>query len=501
MRFTVVTKLGFTVLSALLAALSFAQTPPGISQDGLIAARRLFRQGDFQGAAAAFERMLEGRPSPELYAGLVQSFLKLDDVKSAEEYSRKALEAFPQSALAHATRGDAYFRRGLLALAESEYKSALKIDEACARAWLGRGKMEASLMRRSQAQESVTRAHELDADDGDALYEWAVRQPYPQNVAALEKHLAEFHVDPELEGHERDYKELVKALAGRPVWILDPDVSRSQLKLETVTAGPGLGTRGYGLRVRFNDRAEVTLLLDTGASGVTITRKFAEKVGARRLSDTTMSGVGRGGAAHGYQAWVDKIVIGGLVFHDCFVHVAPDSVAGLDGVIGSDVFEKFLVIVDFPARKLLLEPLPPVSPGDDPRVEDALLSRAFAFGHFLLLETQAGEKINGLFAIDSGANLSSIAQEPARRLGQMRPLNTTVTGMSGGTNSAFVADNVAMQFGKTTRRDQRIITVDLHSISKNLGTEISGLIGFNTLESMKLVIDYRDGLVGFEGSH
>jgi predicted aspartyl protease len=499
MRFAAAAKSGFTLLLLLLPALPRTQTPAAPSPEELANARQLFRQGDFRGAVAAFTKLIERRPSPELYAGLVQSFLKLDDVQSADDYSRKALEAFPQSALAHATRGDAYFRRARLPDAENEYTSALKIDEACARAWLGQGKIESVLARRDQAKHSITRAHDLDPGDGDALYEWAVRQPYPENVAALEMHLAGYHTDPELQGHERDYKNLIKALAGRPVWILKPDVDHALLKLEAMIAGPGLGTRGYGLRVHFNDRAEATLLLDTGASGVTITRKFAEKIGARRLSDTTLSGVGKTGGLHGYQAWVDSITMGALEFHDCFVHVAPDLVVGLDGVIGSDVFEKFLVIVDFPARKLLLEPLPQLSPGYD-SPGDATLSQAYAFGHFLLLQTQAGPKAAGLFAIDSGANLSSIAPEAARGIGEMRPLNSIVTGLSGGTNSTFVADNVTLQFGRMRRQEQRIITVDLHSVSKNLGTEVSGLIGFSTLERMKLVINYRDGSVGFATS-
>jgi hypothetical protein len=80
----------------------------------------------------------------------------------------------------------------------------------------------------------------------------------------------------------------------------------------------------------------------------------------------------------------------------------------------------------------------------------------------------------------------------------MRSLNSRVTGMSGGVNSSFIADDVNLRFGKVHRQNQRIITVDLHSVSKNLGTEISGQIGFNTLENMRLVINYRDGLVGFE---
>jgi tetratricopeptide (TPR) repeat protein len=498
MRSSLVARFHAILLSLLVAPLLLAQTPAPAPTPvaALTAARQLLRQGDFRGAVAAFQKMTQSQPSPEAYAGLVQSFLKLDDVKRVDESSRQGLDAFPQSALANATRGDAYFRLGLIPEAESEYKSALKMDPTCARAWLGHGKVDAVLAKPAEARAAASKAHELDPDDGDALYEWAVRQPYPENVAGLEKHLSEFRSDPQLEVHERDYVELVKALAGKPVWILSPDVTTSELKLESMIAGPGLGKRGYGLRVRFNDGAEATLLVDTGASGMTITRKFAEKIGARKLADAALEGVGKGGAAHGYRAWVDKITIGGLQFHDCFVHVSPGAVADLDGTIGTDVFVKFLVTVDFLGRKLRLGALPAPSAGDAGEV----LSQAFTFGHLLLLWTHAADNVAGLFVIDSGANLSTISPEPARQLGQMRSLNSRVTGMSGGVNSAFIADDVNLQFGKVRRQNQRIITVDLHSVSKNLGTEISGQIGFNTLENMRLVINYRDGLVGFETS-
>ena len=477
-----------------------ANSQAGSSTTDLAAARLEFRQGDFKAAAAAFRKMVDQKPTPEAWAGLIQSLLKLDDVKSADDASLQGLQSFPQAALVHAARGDVEFRRGLMDAAADEYQSALKADPACARAWLGQGKVHAVMFRRSRAKEAVAKAHDLDADDGDALYEWAIRQPYPGNVAGLEKHLAEFHSDPETEGHERDYLALLKALAGREVWVLRPDVARAELKLENMTTGPGMAMRGYGLRVAFNGRASATLLVDTGASGVTITRKFAEKIGARKLSDQALEGVGKEKAAHGSVVWVDKIAIGDLEFHDCFVHVAPQAVADTDGMIGMDVFEKFLVTLDFPARKLRLDPLPPAADGDDPPAEAAGLSPAIGFGHLLLLRTKAGEKTSGLFALDSGSNISTILPELAKGMSELRPLNTSVRGMSGGASSTYVADNVTLEFAKARRRDQRLITVDLHSVSRDLGTEVSGQIGFSTLQDGRVTIDYRDGLVGFERS-
>jgi hypothetical protein len=78
----------------------------------------------------------------------------------------------------------------------------------------------------------------------------------------------------------------------------------------------------------------------------------------------------------------------------------------------------------------------------------------------------------------------------------MRALNAPVRGTSGVVNSAQIADDVGLRFANVLRKEQ-IITVDMRSVSKDLGTEISGQLGFDTLERMRITINYRDGLVEF----
>jgi predicted aspartyl protease len=495
MRSVAVTLLWLALL-AMLAPLNFAQALPRPDNDALATARSLFRQADFRGAAAAFRKIVEGKPSAEAYAGLVRSLLKADDVKAAEESSQKALAAFPESAVVHAERGDVDYRRGLIPQAEEEYRTALKLDEKCARAWLGQGKVDAVYTRPSKAKAVIAKAHDLDPLDSDAFYEWAIRLAYPENVAALERHLAEFHNDAEEERHEREYKNFVKALAGRKTWILARDVERAEIKMEGLTVGDHFVLRGYGLRVRLNDRATVTLLVDTGSSGITITRKVAEKIGATKLSEQALEGVGKSGPAVGYKAWVDKVVIGDLEFHDCFVQATPREIAEVDGIIGMDVFSQYLITLDMPARKLRLEQMP-IQSKEGPAQAEAF-SQIFTVGHFLLLPTEVGKKATGLFVVDSGSNANTISPELARLMPEMRAFNSPMSGASGVVNSAFIADDATLRFAKVNRND-RISTLDLHSVSKDLGIEVSGQIGFSAMENMKLTIDYRDGLVQFVG--
>jgi len=336
-----------------------------------VPAQALFNQGRFQDAAAAYRSLMEKDPSSaEAHVGLVRSLLKLDDVPEAETESQNTLEILPQSVLAHAVRGDVYFRRGLMDLAEHEYKSALQTDPKCSRAALGLGRVYSAESNRAKAGELIAQAHALDPDDGDALYYWAITLPYPRNAEALAKHLAEFRDAPEKERREREYLEFVKALAGRRIWIPVRDAERLEIKLETLLApaprgsatekqpplsnGPAMVAKGVGLRVKLNDNAVSTFLLDTGASGLTIKKKLAQKIGARRLSDQSLEGVGSSGPASAYNAWVDKVTIGDLEFRDCVVKVSlKNDVSDEDGLIGADIFDQHLVTIDFPGHKLL----------------------------------------------------------------------------------------------------------------------------------------------------
>jgi tetratricopeptide (TPR) repeat protein len=485
---------------------AFAQSPiSNAAPDAVAAAKTLFKQGKFQQAASAYRAILEqNKTSSEGYSGLVQSYIKTEDVRAADEASQQALTALPESAPVHAARGDVLFRKGLMPEAENEYKSALKLDDKCARAWLGMGRIYSAVSRRKDAQQAFVRAHELDPQDGDSLYYWALRLPYPQNVAELERHLEQYHSDPEKELAEREYVGFIKNLAGRKIWVPARAVDQTAINLEPVLFRPRAAQRGFEMKVRFNDRVNSSLLLDTGASGITIRRKLAEKIGAARLSDHSLKGVGDSGPVGGYDAWVDKITIGDLEFHDCVVHVSSkDSVGAEDGLIGTNIFENYLVILDFPEHKLRLQPLPKKADDSDEHrpSETQSFTQIFSFGHLLLMPTHVGNTASGLFALDTGAFTNSISPELARQVSKVHDSNVHVGGISGQVKDVYSTDKALLQFARFRQPNEDIITFDVSALSKSIGTEISGFIGFTTLNRLKIIIDYRDGLVDFEIGH
>jgi hypothetical protein len=157
-----------------------------------------------------------------------------------------------------------------------------------------------------------------------------------------------------------EYLEFLKATADKPVHAcrLISKVEQTETKLETMYGPDAHRMRGIGLAVRLNDR-NAHLLLDTGAGGIMVSRKVAEKAGLAAISAVHFGGIGDKGLQSGYTAVADHIRIGELEFQDCVVAVSDKgSVADEDGLIGADVLGAYLIDIDLPGMRLKLTPLP-----------------------------------------------------------------------------------------------------------------------------------------------
>ena len=64
----------------------------------------------------------------------------------------------------------------------------------------------------------------------------------------------------------------------------------------------------------------------------------------------------------------------------------------------------------------------------------------------------------------------------------------------------YYANDVAVRFGHLQQKHERMTVFDLGGVSQDVGTEISGMLGEDTLGVLVIHIDYRDGLMKFEYS-
>jgi tetratricopeptide (TPR) repeat protein len=517
---------------------------------GLAAADQLYRAGKFSEAEASYQALLKSDSKlVPAQVGLVRAMLRQQKIDEALDVASAALAAQPDSAALMAAKGDVQFRRAEMPDAELSYLTAKKLDAKEVRAYLGLAQLYRSYSLYRKAYDQLERAHEVAPDNIEVQRAWLPMLPRKERLAALQAYLGGPHPDDEEETKwMTDYLEFLKATADKPVHgcRLVSKVEQTETRLETAYAGELRRTRGLGLSVKLNDR-NAHLLLDTGAGGIMVSRKVAEKAGLVLLSAVHYGGIGDKGLQGGHTAVADHIRIGELEFQDCVVAVTDKgSITDEDGLIGADVFGAYLIDIDLPGMRLKLSPLPKrpedeVAPkslnseGEEQanaeRKEDstneqaskeqkspaltskpALLPRdryispemanwtkVFRFGHSMLVPTSVNDSKFMLFGLDTGSSSNILSARAGRQVSKVSSDDTIrVLGLNGEVNKVYSSDKATLRFGHLQQPNLGILTLDLSTLSRHTGTEVSGLLGFEMLRVLEVKLDYRDGLVDFE---
>lgn len=511
-------------------------------------ALKLYRTGHFDDAAAKYQTVIQqDAKSGDAYAGLARCLLKEQKISDALEVARKGVAEVPGSPAAHTALGEVLFRKGEMHDADVEWVTAANSTHPDARAFLGISRVENAMSLYAKAKKSIDRAHDLDPEDPEIRRRWLSTLRRSEQIRELERYMAGITNDDEKTryGLERSL-ELLKAREDQPARsckLVNDNVQHTETRLERMLIDP-THLHGYGLRVDVNGQT-ARLLLDTGASGLLINKKMAERASVKPLVKTRISGVGDKGDVGGYVGYADSIKVGGLEFQNCLVEVSEKrSVVEDDGLIGADVFSHFLVGIDFPDEKLILGELPkrpdeqlrPItldtsdpdetstgpedreaegsskSASENPVAKPSLgpkdryiapemkdYTAVFRFGHSLLIPTQIGSAPPKLFLIDTGAFANMISSDAAKEVTKIHgDSHMHVRGISGSVNQVNSADKVVIQFARFRQENDDLVSFDLTPISRGTGTEVSGILGFAMLRMLNVKIDYRDGLVDFD---
>lgn len=510
--------------------------------DPLGQAMSLYRKGDFDAALAKYQEILQQKPrSPDAYAGIIRVYLKQKKVDEAARTADQglALSNAPRIQVAHA---EVMFRQGKIEEAEKEWVNVINSGHPEARAYLGLSRVRHAIAMYKAAQALIQRAHELDPVDPDIEEHWVTTLSRSERIRYLEDSLAgENNWDAERRFSTEHYLEYLKERANRkdrPCRLVSK-VTATETPLVRLLMDPQ-HLRGFGLAIELNGHKS-SLMLDTGASGILVRRGIAEKAGISKITETRIGGIGDRGTRNGYIGVADSIRIGGLEFQNCPIEVIEGrSVADEDGLIGADVFDDFLVDLDFPDEKLKLSELPK-RPGeaqqalalkdeeDEPDTqaeqpsqtggstdgksspprrlgpqdryvapEMQSYSRVFLFGHDLLVPTKIGDVPYKLFVLDTGAFTNTISPSAAREVTKVgADPDMQVKGLNGSVKKVSSANKAVFAFGHLRQENQDIIAFDTTSLSNNVGTEISGFLGFTMLRLLDIKIDYRDALVDF----
>jgi predicted aspartyl protease len=529
----------FTAASPAARAVSCAVTTETASD-----ARIALLHGDYSKALSLYQAQLAQSPNnPVAMAGEVEALLRQQKIAEALDTAEKGAATDPHSAEVLTALAAAQYRAGLPWKAWDTSTTALAADPCypLIHLWLAREAGIRSLYATAAVQSRT--AHMLDPTNPEIRSQWIQTLPMADRIRELEAYLASPTGDnPDDIRHMQQFLEFLKKSAAEPrkPCRLVSKTTSTQLPF-TYLMEDAYRIRAFGLDVRLNNE-KARLQIDTGAGGILVSRSVAERAGLKAVSQAEMGGIGSQGYKPGYTAYADSIRIGDLEFQDCAVRVLDSrNVVDQDGLIGMDVFANFLVTLDYPMRKMGLDPLPP-RPGEEaapaslesnqptggtaeeeasdeasakssaaapkphgpwdryiaPEMKD--WTPVFRVGHELMLPVSLNRKVTKLFILDTGAFSTSVTPEAAREVTKVHPAGDqlTVKGISGEVKETYLADNLTFYFANLGQPAVETPAFDLSSISRNSGMEISGLIGANTIALTTLRIDYRDGLIHFD---
>ncbi len=489
------------------------------SLPSLADAQQKYRQGKLDWAAQEYAMLVTGADAMAAYVGLARVELKENRPADAYAAVSKAIALAPRAPDVQVALGEVYYRQGKIPEAESQFVNVINSGAENARAYLGLARVSnaASLYRRGKLM--IDKAHRLDPSDPDIDRYWIDTLPLADRIKAIQEYLAQDSPEDQ-EGRAALERQLGLLLSMPPssahACRMTSPVSSTEINLRQLLIDSS-HLRGYGLEVKING-VSARLMLDTGAGGILIDRKIAEKAGIPEIAQRAVRGIGDQGPVAGYVGTAASVRIGDLAFADCNIRVAErNSVAGEEGLIGGDVFAHFLVDIDAPDGKFRLSELLPRP--DEPSAEPTLdsganpavsfhdryiapemrnYSRVFRFGHMLLIPTKLNDSAYKLFLIDTGSLTNAVSPDAAREVTKVSgDSETEVKGLNGSVKNVFRGNDLTLTFGNLRQRNLDIIAFDTKSMSDSAGVEVSGILGFTLLRMLDMKIDYRDGLVAF----
>ncbi|MGA7414271.1 MAG: aspartyl protease family protein, partial [Bryobacteraceae bacterium] len=377
-------------------------------------AENVYLSGHFKEAIPLLRTSIAAKPEePVPAAYLLTSLVNEGALSDAEELADQLTQRFPDSSDVLAARGDLWFYRGDMGQAQKLYVQALKVREANAHAHYGMYRLFRSASMYAAARLHLLRAYDIDPREWEIAASWfSLLTPQRRKELAGQFKMSNEDMNADEQMAQEFGMAVASELNGRKTCEPVEPIAETNLHLSIL--GDPRSTQGVALDVSFNGGKPLKLVFDTGASGLVISERAAEKAGLKLVGQTEAYGIGEKGAKVVRGAFADKCKVGSIEYKTCFVQaIEGRNVVEQDGLIGADFFAQYLVTIDFQRLSIHLKPLPERTPkpqGYDRIISDdeKTFTPVFRFGHSLMIPTAVNGKAIGLFLIDTGSSTSII---------------------------------------------------------------------------------------------
>jgi predicted aspartyl protease len=366
------------------------------------------------------------------------------------------------------------------------------MDSKNARAHFGQGKLAEGRVKNKQAIQEFMRAVELDPSE--PLYHlyaseaWGIDKKYPEQRKHLEAYLA---LNPKDEDRVADAKAglaMLKAFGSEEVGAVEAPPNPAPIQFLT-------SLNLIFASVKINGKGPYRFAIDTGATQTVVSEKLAADAGLESITSTFVFGIGGAGKVESKVYKMKELVVGDVKVKNTPVGTFSDPLISqfADGILGTSIFSDFIVTVDYPANRLLLS-----KRADDKEPKPEILPVWF-FSNLLLLPLDVNGK-RGNFIVDTGAVTTVLSHSMAAEFGvtEKTPgakVDMGIAGVGGFEGVVLKIPNVTFKTPKNSEAFPQVVAIDLKQISKTIGTEVSGVVGYDFFSDYKLTLNYQAGEV------
>jgi hypothetical protein len=262
------------------------------------------------------------------------------------------------------------------------------------------------------------------------------------------------------------------------------------------------------IRGTVNGKQKVKLLVDTGASGLSLPdREWEPKI----TSQLRMVGLGKKAVSSGKILVLDQFHAGPFSLLNPVVAVSPSFQAdGFDGIAGSILFSDYTILAPLKSgQNFRLFPQTQDPPADLEKnglhFKERVTLPFYQVNKMIILKGQinrSGDQMD--FLLDTGAQQSVLSTSAARRLAHINYHSTLYTqqqtnlkGLGGVVESQLVAEGVDVRLGPLSKEFKKIPSINLADISEALELELDMILGQDFLSGYTLLIDYNNNKVTF----
>ncbi len=402
------------------------------------------------------------------------------------------LAELPESPQAIALKGELEFRKGQFEAARTHYQRALELEPENSRAHYGLGKLAMAKMKSKEAVRSVMKAVELEPEQAHyrltAAEAWGIDQNLDEQTLQLEAYVAlEPTYDPERVAEVQAALDIIANFGTERMGLYE--ITNDQGPIPILTA-----VNLVFANLMVGDKGPFEFIVDTGASQTVFTEKLLDELALSPIASTLIHGVGGEGKVETNIYRIDELRFGDIEIRNLPIGaISEPTISELAaGIFSTATFSDQVVSIDYRRDRIEFN-TPDIS-------DDVEHIPSWFFNNLVLIPLTINGEHEGNFLLDTGAVTTVLSHNMARTLGVTEDtpgakIDLGLAGIGGFEGAVLLVPEVIFTTAKNLEGYSQVVSIDMREISKMLGTEVAGVVGYDFLKGYRISIDFKNAEV------